>query len=69
MEPPRPSLQAPPTEKFTDDYCTGMLDSWIFIEDEKEVLDAISEEEIEEFKSCDAKPAAMMMLMMMMSPT
>ena len=46
-----------------------MLDSWIFVEDEKEVLDAICEEEIEGLESHDAKPAARMMLLLLTSLT
>ena len=44
-------------EQFSDNDYNGMIDSWICIEDEKEVLDAICEEEIEGLES-DAKPAA-----------
>jgi hypothetical protein len=44
-------------EKFTEADYNGMIDSWICIEDDKEVMTAVLDEELEELES-NAKPAA-----------
>ena len=45
-------------EQFTEKDYRDMIDIWICIEDEKEVIDAICEEEMEELETY-TKPAAM----------
>jgi hypothetical protein len=44
-------------DHFTNEDYNGMIDNWICIEDEDEVMNAICEDEIEEMES-DRKPAA-----------